>query len=138
MLTGLLSGLYRLLYYYTLSGSIKIWDVGAGQELKYYTEKLPAAVRDTEKSGPVLALQFLPHSPDKQRLLVAAGWKNEIRLFSVSIPIIHISHYLSIIYYIHQRPLLCFIAFVGVYKSGKLRLEILLLSKLGRNIITMN
>ena len=108
MLTGLLSGLYRLLYYYTLSGSIKIWDVGAGQELKYYTEKLPAAVRDTEKSGPVVALQFLPHSPDNQRLLVAAGWKNEIRLFSVSIPIIHVSHYLSIIYIYSSETLVMF------------------------------
>ncbi|KAF6027522.1 WDR64 [Bugula neritina] len=69
-----------------IDGSLKIWDIGAGQEIKSYFEKV------LEKDGDesllanisVVSLVYLPFSPGKSRLLIACGWSQEVRLYSDS------------------------------------------------------
>ena len=68
-------------FIYISEGSIKIWDLGAGQDVKHYEEKVYG---DEQPVSGVHSLQFLTHSQDKQRLLIASGWDNELRLYNVS------------------------------------------------------
>ncbi|XP_067942816.1 WD repeat-containing protein 64-like [Watersipora subatra] len=62
-------------------GSINVWDLGAGQEVKHSEERVLYKDEESVPAQGVLCLKFLTSGIEKQRLLIAAGWNNELRLY---------------------------------------------------------
>lgn len=67
----------RLFHFLLLTGSIKVWDFGSGQEIK----GRPGRTSDEDLS--ITGLMYT--SIDGDRCILAAGWNNKIRLILVRI-----------------------------------------------------
>jgi len=73
---------YHIIYF---PGSIKIWDLGAGQEIKSREEKVPVHLKGEDVPLIVSGIAYLSHHADHPRCLIAMGWNNVLRIFAVSI-----------------------------------------------------
>lgn len=76
---------------YALTGSIKVWDFGSGQEIKLKPGK---GAPDEDLS--VVSLQYITHGGE--RCLVAVGWYNTIRMLVVRLDLISSPSYLFFSY----------------------------------------
>ena len=65
------------LFYGSVSGSVKVWDFGSGQEIKWK----PGRPSDEELS--ITGLLFSELEGD--RVIIVSGWNNRIRILLVRI-----------------------------------------------------
>ena len=61
---------------FLISGSIKVWDFGSGQEIKFKEG------RGADEEFTILGLEYCVI--DNSRCIVVAGWHNTLRILAVS------------------------------------------------------